>query len=475
MLTLPVRALLSLLLLLTLGGCTMRSARPSPPVADDQGVTRQPSAVRRAPVEQASGATSVARTALEATATPDRALATATASVEATRRPTDSTIKRAEPAPTKPVQHTAKVRPRTAPVQKPVTLASARRGIQQTVNRYYEALDAKDVQLFRTTIVPGNPYWREVQEEQYALWLINYAEGDASARVRNVRPLGHGYYTGKIDLTLVFNRDEYGRATQDWVFRRVDGRWKLAEPTRRELGTLHSMHGTAITLEYYSWDAAQARRVMLLSETAYRTVSSRLAVRSRQRIRVRLLPAYEVSPGQAAGESVGYYRSATPNALFLRSPGSFGFGTYRPYGSPYDELAKTATHELTHLLADRRVPLGSLPDWMTEGLAEWVSGNPRPYEIRRALRADGLYSLPQLAAFERLTGVAGLAYAQSYEIVSYVIQTHGMNGYWRLARAHRDHGTVDRALRAALGVGQPEFEREWRKYLRGKYGTDPGR
>jgi len=50
-----------------------------------------------------------------------------------------------------------------------------------------------------------------------------------------------------------------------------------------------------------------------------------------------------------------------------------------------------------------------------------------------------------------------------------------MNGYWRLARAHHDHGTVDRALRETLGMGQPEFEREWRKYLRDKYSADPGR
>jgi hypothetical protein len=50
-----------------------------------------------------------------------------------------------------------------------------------------------------------------------------------------------------------------------------------------------------------------------------------------------------------------------------------------------------------------------------------------------------------------------------------------MNGYWRLARAHRDHDTVVQALRATLGVGRSEFEREWRKYLRDKYGTDPKR
>gem|GEM_PF-953584 len=466
------RALLWLLVLLTLSGCSMRAPAPTPTVREVDRAIWKPSATQRGPLGKTSrAATSVAREPYEATVLPEPPPATAT--VRATRLATAIPAPRDVPTPTKAAPSASKVRSRTAPVRKPVTLASARRGIQQTVDRYYDALDTRDVRLFRSTVVPDNPYWQAVQEEQYALWVVNYAEGDASARVRDVRPLRRGYYSGKIDLTLQFDNEEYGRATQDWVFRRVAGRWKLAEPTRRELGALRSMRGEGITLEYYPWDAAQAERVLRISESAYRTVSGRVALRAKQRIRVRLLPAYEVSPGLAAGESVGYYRSASPNSLFLRSPGSFGFGTYRPYSSPYDELAKTATHEMTHLLADRRVPLGDLPDWMTEGLAEWVSGNPRPYEIHRALQKDGLYRLRQLAAFERLSSGAGLAYAQSYEVVSYIIQTHGLDGYWRLARAHRRYGSVDRPFREALGTGRPEFEREWLRFVRDKYDSDP--
>lgn len=356
----------------------------------------------------------------------------------------------------------------------PAVDPGARRGIQVAVDKHYRALNTENRELHRSTVDQSNPYYARVQREQFDLWTRSYGDSTAGARVRGIERLPAHYYRAEIALSVRFDSGQAGEALQSWVFRKRGGAWKLSEPRPRQLGPLRTRSGGGVTVEYYEWDEEQVARVLALSRRGLARASRVIGVEPPARVRVRLLPVYEVSPGLAAGQTVGYYRTATPDILFLRSPGSYGFGVYGRLESPYEELEQTAEHELTHLLADRRVPLRTLPMWMSEGLAEYVSDPSRSYLVQQAVRGDDLYSLYALQNFTLLSGNSGLAYGQSQELVAYVVRREGVAGYWRLARAYERTHHLDRAFRQALGVSQAQFERDWLRWLRVRYGAGDG-
>jgi hypothetical protein len=335
------------------------------------------------------------------------------------------------------------------------------------VLRYYKALDEGDIQLFDRAVDQTNPHWKRVQNEQFGLWAQYFT--DIEARVTEVRRASSNFYTVKALLDLRLESGGAGRAYHEVTVRRVGAEWKLSEPTVRELGKRLKKVGEGVTVEYYEWDARQARKVLQLGERALKVASEVVDVRPRRNVRLQLVPAYAASPWDVAGESVGYYSTATPNTLYLRSPGSYGFGLYRHDESPYDELYGTTVHELTHLLGDRRVPISKLPDWLTEGLAEWTAGRGPTYEVARAIQEDDLWDVQALQNFSLLSDDVGLAYGQSYELVDYLIEERGLRGYWRLADRYARTERLEPAIRQALGMGWGEFERGWLRWLRDKY------
>lgn len=342
------------------------------------------------------------------------------------------------------------------------------------MDKHYRALNAEDRELHRSTVDQSNPYYARVQGEQFDLWTRSYGDSTARARVLGVERLRGRYYRAQLALSVRFDSGQSGEALQSWVFRERGGAWRLSEPRPRQLGPLRTRSGGGVSVEYYEWDEDQAARVLALSRRGLARASRVIGVEPPAKVRVRLLPVYEVSPGLAAGQTVGYYRTATPDILFLRSPGSYGFGVYGRLESPYEELEQTAEHELTHLLADRRVPLRTLPLWMSEGLAEYVSDPSRSYLVQQAVREGGLYNLDSLRNFTHLSGNSGLAYGQSQEIVAYLVRREGLAGYWRLARAYERTHSLDRAFQQGLGVSRAQFERDWLRWLRVRYGAGDG-
>lgn len=343
-------------------------------------------------------------------------------------------------------------------------------GIGSVVERHYEALNKGDLPLFDSTVDSTNKYWKAVQEQQYSLWFEAYGGSKARPKLLDVKPVMNGYYRARILLRLELESGAEGEVVQTWIFRRVNGRWRLTEPTRRQLGALHRMQGVGITVEYYNWDREQVSRVSRIVERSFARASAALNLRPRQRVQVRLLPAYEVSPGGAAGHTVGYYLAATPNILYLRSPGSYGFGGSDPDGSLDADLDGVATHEFTHLLQDRKTPLKDLPDWMTEGLAEWVADYPREYEVTAALDENRLWDLTLLNDFSTLSRDVSLAYGQSYELVDFLIESKGKDAYWKLAKAYAETERLETAIQRSTGLSRAEFERRWLLWLRDKYG-----
>ncbi|HWC32212.1 MAG TPA: hypothetical protein VG709_03710, partial [Actinomycetota bacterium] len=131
-------------------------------------------------------------------------------------------------------------------------------------------------------------------------------------------------------------------------------------------------------------------------------------------------------------------------------------------------------HELAHA-ATREYAGPFTTAFVDEGMADWVASNVRDEQLEAELAAgtfDG--ELPR--DFEFISGddadILG-AYEESGTAVEFAIGEFGIDAvarfYLRLGRARLAPGTpryhVDRAARAAFGIGIDAFERRWAEWL----------
>lgn len=128
-------------------------------------------------------------------------------------------------------------------------------------------------------------------------------------------------------------------------------------------------------------------------------------------------------------------------------------------------------HEITHLVIHQLIygPLAVLPTWLDEGLAMNAEGDLRPDlagMLKDAIAAGSLFSLRSLSgAFPAGYDEAGLAYAQSFSVVRYLLKTYGREKMQALIYAFKDGANPDEALLSVYGFDVAGLEAEWRGSL----------
>ena len=131
------------------------------------------------------------------------------------------------------------------------------------------------------------------------------------------------------------------------------------------------------------------------------------------------------------------------------------------------ELAHVGLHR--HLGADVRVPR-----WFHEGYGRWAAGEldfEAEWQLRLAFatgRAPELDSLTLDWPSGRVQ--AGVAYLLAASTIDYLVGEGGVRGLENLLERWRDSGDLDAAMRRTYGVAVPEFEEDWKKYVRSRYG-----
>lgn len=124
------------------------------------------------------------------------------------------------------------------------------------------------------------------------------------------------------------------------------------------------------------------------------------------------------------------------------------------------ELEEILAHELSHLVLHRRFAheYVDAPAWLDEGLAMYVEGDLESGEARvleRALRDDAIMSLRSLSSFPGQADLVPLAYAQSRDIVEYLLESHGVEHLRRLVAAIGSGDlTADEAVATVYGMDQ---------------------
>jgi Peptidase MA superfamily len=138
---------------------------------------------------------------------------------------------------------------------------------------------------------------------------------------------------------------------------------------------------------------------------------------------------------------------------------------------PDNELAwgeRTIAHELTHLVSYQVTanPYNSLPPWLNEGLSMYAEG---PLELVFVLALsvaeaeNNFISVRSLCSpFSADYNQAVLSYAESYKIVSYLIDTYGRDKMYEMLQAYQQGIGHNEALLKVYGFSMDELNNLWR-------------
>jgi hypothetical protein len=138
------------------------------------------------------------------------------------------------------------------------------------------------------------------------------------------------------------------------------------------------------------------------------------------------------------------------------------------------EGRRTLRHEWAHVALYQR--LGGLrsPRWFDEGYAQWASGG---WDATQAWKLRVLIALGRAPSLDSLTlrwprdrVAAETAYLLSASALSFLLADSGERGLALfLERWSRDR-SFENALRFTFGVTSGQFEEDWRRHVKDRYG-----
>jgi hypothetical protein len=149
---------------------------------------------------------------------------------------------------------------------------------------------------------------------------------------------------------------------------------------------------------------------------------------------------------------------------------AIGIGTSQ---SEIDWGKKTVAHELTHLVIHQVTfnPYNGLPTWLDEGLA-MVSEGALDAQFTTALSSaemkNKFTSVRSIASpFSAYGGESVLDYAESYEVVKYLIDTYGQPKMFELLSTFEQGSGYDEALNKVYGFDMDGLNTRWLASFKG--------
>jgi len=137
-------------------------------------------------------------------------------------------------------------------------------------------------------------------------------------------------------------------------------------------------------------------------------------------------------------------------------------------------------HELTHLVIEEYMGLGTCPRWLHEGMAMFMEeGRNAEYEwyLQRAVLAGKVYPLRVLFGAPGYLPNVGLFYAQSASVTRLLLSGLTPSQFRDFLQEVKRRHSIDTCLSAATGVGQTglveRLEAKWLKTQRQRAKTNP--
>jgi hypothetical protein len=138
-----------------------------------------------------------------------------------------------------------------------------------------------------------------------------------------------------------------------------------------------------------------------------------------------------------------------------------------PTNSGLEWGKRVIAHELTHLVVHRVTfsPYSGIPTWLDEGLAMTAEGDLGPSFLAALSSVDGrdeFITVRSLSSpFSAYSGESMLAYAESYEIVSYLIDEYGRERMFDLLNTFQQGAGYDDALEEVYGFDMDGLNERW--------------
>ena len=175
-----------------------------------------------------------------------------------------------------------------------------------------------------------------------------------------------------------------------------------------------------------------------------------------------------------------YASSADLQGAMINPQDWTGGVAYSQYGTiaiginPATELEwgkSTISHELTHLVIYQVTanPYNSLPTWLSEGLAMFSEGELDANFTAVLAVAEAQNSLITVrslcSSFSAYSDQALLAYAESYEIVTYLVDEYGRDKMLELLSIFKQGSGYDEALESVYGFNMDALNSLWQAEL----------
>ncbi len=134
--------------------------------------------------------------------------------------------------------------------------------------------------------------------------------------------------------------------------------------------------------------------------------------------------------------------------------------------------SRTVRHELAHLVIDQYAHSclgGSLPTWLSEGLAVYAEGDPDQQtlnDLEDGLQNDSFQPVRSLnGSFPARGDAATSAYSQSYSLVSFLLEAYGQEKMQELLLTLAGAAGYDSALEQVYGFNADGLEVAWREAI----------
>ncbi len=221
---------------------------------------------------------------------------------------------------------------------------------------------------------------------------------------------------------------------------------------------------------YYPETEQHLERVAGYAESAYQKLSSELKHDLAFKIPLLIFKTQaefqqqNVIPG-AVSEGVAAFAEPTRNRMLL------------PVDEPPDQLYRLITHELTHIFEFDIIPRSlvrrTVPLWVDEGLADYMTGVWRPLDLMTVRDATVADIIPKMTKFEGYGQFTNprLVYNLGHACFEFIEAKWGKEGIRQYLFSLRKSviGGGEAAYEEALRVTADEFDQQFEKYMKDRF------
>jgi hypothetical protein len=224
--------------------------------------------------------------------------------------------------------------------------------------------------------------------------------------------------------------------------------------------TWHTSQQGKVTLYWYTGDNSFAAQLMDAAQQALGKLSENSGAELESPVKL-----YVYANANDLKGSMIFPQEWTGGVAFSEF-GTIAIGI-APTSSDIAWGKRAIAHELTHLVVHQVTfnPYNDLPVWLDEGLAMNSEG---PLEsnfvaaLAQAKSANSFISVRSLSSpFSAYADISILSYAESYEIVSYLINDFGRQKMYELLATFKQGSGYDNALESVYGFNMDELNTRW--------------